>query len=146
MRSDGKPPIKTKMDGKGTAPRDGRARAHATLASPFPVWPKHVPHNWSFYPKFYLSKELTILENLLLLLFTKEELCMFTVHSYWLYYSIFIHEWSFIIVLSFMFMVPYYSIFIHVYSLLWSDSRYWLVSFLQNHPLPFFGSLSCFVS
>lgn len=31
MRSDGKTPIKTKMDGKGTALRDGRARAHATL-------------------------------------------------------------------------------------------------------------------
>lgn len=31
VRSDDKPPIKTKMDGKGTALRDGRARAHATL-------------------------------------------------------------------------------------------------------------------
>lgn len=31
MRRDGKPAIKTKVDGKGTALRDGRARAHATL-------------------------------------------------------------------------------------------------------------------
>lgn len=148
MRSDSKPPIKTKVDGKGTALRDGRARAHATLDRVLflcgpNMFPKTEPSTqnftcgknspvWKTYFCFFKKKK-------------RKENYMFTVHSDWLYYSIFIHKWSFIIVLSFMFMVPYYSLFIHVYSLLWSDLCSWLVSFLQNHPLPSFSSLPCFV-